>query len=111
MTSKDKPVVMQAKALAALLSVEFTVWRNSQPLMLGIVGELHDWIASENLAFSKRCVHYCLRYHVESHSYLSGLTVGKARYSLNGHKNGEVSEKEASYAQTLISHKYSQTQL
>lgn len=104
---KQKPVVQQAQVLAQLLSDEFPVWRDYKPLKVGVIGDLHDWIVANDLSFSRRCVHYCLRYHVESYSYLSGLKQGLSRSDLNGLVVGVVSEKEALHAKSLISHKYS----
>ncbi|MEZ5535341.1 MAG: ProQ/FINO family protein [Thiolinea sp.] len=62
----------------------FDIWRNFQPLMIGIEKDIFRHIAKHQLSCSKRVVQRLLRQHTADERYQRNLKTGMARHHLNG---------------------------
>ena len=80
----------------------FEVWRDYQPLTLGIEKALFQHIAKHSLSASKRVVQRLLRQHTRDKRYLQGITTGAARYHLDGTPSGPITRIEQDQARRLL---------
>lgn len=81
----------------------FEVWRDLQPLALGIEKQLFQHIAKHQLSCSKRVVQRLLREHTRKRSYLQPLVSGAVRFNLDGTESGTINQSEKNHAAQLIS--------
>lgn len=81
-------------ALLDTLTATFAVFRDAQPLALGI----HKTLLERMPELSKDQVRTALRIHTASTRYLKVLAQGKERYDLDGNAAGEVTEEQREQA-------------
>lgn len=94
---KTPPSELRARELNDSLNA-FAVWRNHQPLALGIEKQVFRYIAEHHLSASKRVVQSLLHAHTHRREYLQAVTAGGVRYGLDGQKSEEITSTEREYA-------------
>jgi hypothetical protein len=86
-TAPKKPVVapsgIRMDNLNAALNA-FVVWREQQPLALGIERQIFQLIADQHLSASKRVVQKLLYRHTHQRHYLLKVGQGGSRFNLDG---------------------------
>ncbi len=82
----------------------FVVWREEQPLALGIERQIFQLIADQHLSASKRVVQKLLYRHTRHRDYLLKISQGKSeqRYNLDGTSGGYINPEECEHAQRLL---------
>lgn len=80
----------------------FAVWREHQPLALGIEKEIFQWIAQQHLSASKRVVQKLLYKHTHQRNYLLNVGQGGQRFYLDGREAGIIIPAERDYAGRLL---------
>lgn len=78
------------------------VWREQQPLALGIERQIFQWIAQKQLSASKRVVQKLLYQHTHQHSYLFKIGEGGQRLNLDGSEAGLIVHAESEYAASFL---------
>lgn len=91
------PSVLRGRELNDSLN-GFAVWRNRQPLALGIEKQVFRYIAEHHLSASKRVVQRLLYAHTHQRDYLLAVAAGGMRYGLDGQEAGEITSVEREYA-------------
>lgn len=76
----------------------YPVWRDHQPLMIGIDKELFRLINDEHFSSSKRVVRMLLAKHCRHRQYLQALSQGGDRHHLDGTPTGTVTADERQQA-------------
>lgn len=99
---KTPPSELRARELNDSLNA-FAVWRNHQPLALGIEKQVFRYIAEHHLSASKRVVQRLLHAHTRQPRYLQAVAAGGMRYELDGQKNEEITSAERDAANRLVS--------
>lgn len=99
---KTPPSELRARELNDSLNA-FAVWRNRQPLALGIEKQIFRYIAEHHLSASKRVVQRLLHAHTHQREYLQAVAAGGMRYGLDGQELGEVTSVEREYATHCLS--------
>lgn len=97
------PSAVRVENLNAVLNA-FAVWREHQPLALGIEKQIFQLIADQQLSASKRVVQKLLYQHTRQHAYLINIAQGKGgqRYNLDGTSGGYISPEEREYAESFF---------
>ncbi|TXH67876.1 MAG: Fertility inhibition FinO [Thiothrix sp.] len=83
---------------------EFAVWRERQPLALGIEKQIFQLIAEQQLSASKRVVQKLLYRHTRHRDYLLKISQGKGgqRYNLDGTSGGVILPEECEHAERFF---------
>ena len=77
------PSAIRMDHLNAALNA-FVVWREQQPLALGIERQIFQLIGQQHLSASKRVVQKLLYRHTHQHNYLLKVAQGGQRFNLDG---------------------------
>ncbi len=105
-TAPKKPLVapsgIRLDNLNAALNA-FVVWREQQPLALGIERQIFQLIAQQNLSASKRVVQKLLHQHTHQRHYLLKVGQGGERFNLDGTEAGTILPAEREHAGRLLS--------
>lgn len=80
----------------------FVVWREQQPLALGIERQIFQLIAAKQLSASKRVVQKLLYQHTHQRHYLLKVGQGGARFNLDGSEDGMILPEEREHAGRLL---------
>lgn len=94
---KTPPSELRARELNDSLNA-FAVWRNHQPLALGIEKQVFRYIAEHHLSASKRVVQRLLHAHTHRWEYLQAVAAGGMRYGLDGQDQGIITPEEQAYS-------------
>ena len=100
-TPEIAPGELRLAALDKQLANTFTIWRDHQPLALGIEKSLFRFIAEHHISASKRVVQKLLKRHTSAQPYLDNILQQTRRYELDGTPAGEISQLDKDYAQRL----------
>lgn len=104
-TAPKKPLVapsgIRMDNLNAALNA-FVVWREHQPLALGIERQIFQLIAQQNLSASKRVVQKLLYQHTHQRHYLLKVGQGGARFNLDGSADGVILPAEREHVGRLL---------
>jgi hypothetical protein len=97
------PSAIRMDNLNAALNT-FVVWRELQPLALGIERQIFQRIADQHLSASKRVVQQLLFKHTHQRDYLLKISQGKGgqRYNLDGTSGGYISPEECEHAERCL---------
>lgn len=95
------PSVIRMDNLNAALNA-FVVWREQQPLALGIERQIFQLIAQQNLSASKRVVQKLLYQHTHQRHYLLKVGQGGARFNLDGSADGVILPAECEHVGRLL---------
>lgn len=97
------PSAIRMDNLNAALNA-FVVWRELQPLALGIERQIFQRIVQQQLSASKRVVQQLLFKHTRQRDYLLKIAQGKSgqRYNLDGTSGGYISPEECEYAERFF---------
>ena len=98
-TPKTPPSELRMDALDKQLCTAFSIWRDHQPLALGIEKSLFRFIAAQHLSASKRVVQKLLQRHTSNQSYRDNIQQQTRRYELDGTPAGEISQLDKAHAQ------------
>ena len=98
-TPTTSPSELRIDALDKQLSAAFSIWRDYQPLALGIEKSLFRFIAAQHLSASKRVVQKLLKRHTAAQAYRENIQQQAMRYELDGSPAGEISQLDKAYAQ------------
>ena len=103
--NKPKPIKspsdLRAEELAASLN-NFPVWRERQPLAIGIEREIFQHIARHQLSASKRVVQKLLYWQTNNRKYLQAVGAGGSRYHLDGTEAGAILPEEREHAGRVL---------
>jgi len=91
-------------ALLEQLCADYTVFRASQPLAIGI----HKALQARQPELDKADIRKALHRHTNSTRYLKALTAGAPRYDLDGQADGEVSQEQADQAVSQLRERFKQ---
>lgn len=104
-TAPKKPLIapsgVRMDNLNAALNA-FVVWREQQPLALGIERQIFQLIAQQNLSASKRVVQKLLYQHTHQRNYLLNVGQGGQRFSLDGSAAEGILPEEREHAGRLL---------
>lgn len=104
-TAPKKPLVapsdIRLDNLNAVLNA-FVVWREQQPLALGIERQIFQLMADQHLSASKRVVQKLLYKHTHQRSYLLKIGQGGQRFNLDGTEDGAILPTEREHAGRLL---------
>ena len=104
-TAPKKPVVapsvIRMDNLNAALNA-FVVWREHQPLALGIERQIFQLIVQQNLSASKRVVQKLLYQHTHQRHYLLKVGQGGSRFNLDGTGADVILPVEQEYVRRLL---------
>lgn len=104
-TAPKKPLVapsdIRLDSLNAVLNA-FVVWREQQPLALGIERQIFQLVATQQLSASKRVVQKLLYRHTHQRSYLLKIGQGGQRFNLDGTEDGAILPEQREYAGRLL---------
>lgn len=96
--TKPVPKPIRRNALLERLQAEFSVFRDHQPLAIGI----HKQLLERMPDLDKNKVRVAMHSHTASTRYLKALTEGAPRFDLDGQPAGEVTAEQQEVAvQTL----------
>lgn len=101
---KTPPSELRAKEVNDSLN-NYKVWREYQPLALGIEKQLFKHINDLQLSASKRVVQKLLHYHTHNTRYLQNIGAGGVRYDLDGTENGVIIQPEREHAGHILAAK------
>jgi len=94
---KTPPSDIRARELNDSLNA-YPVWRNHQPLSLGIEKQVFRHVAELHLSASKRVVQKLLHYQTHNRRYLQNVAGGGTRHNLDGTDGGAVLPHERDHA-------------
>jgi sRNA-binding protein len=94
---KTPPSELRARELSDSLN-NFPVWREHQPLALGIERQIFQHIAELHLSASKRVVNKLLHYKTHNRAYLLNVGRGGSRFNLDGTEAGAILTHEQEHA-------------
>jgi hypothetical protein len=94
---KTPPSDLRARELNDSLNA-FPVWREHQPLALGIERQIFQHIAALHLSASKRVVNKLLHYQTHNRRYLLNIKRGGVRFNLDGTDGGAIIQPEQEHA-------------
>lgn len=98
MNSTPKPPTRSRNALLDTLCAQFPVFREAQPLAIGV----HKTIKARMPEAEGAQLRNALKIHTASTKYLKNLSQAKTRFDLDGAEAGEVTEEQRQQAsQTL----------
>lgn len=104
-SSPKKPLVapsdIRVDNLNAALHA-FAVWRERQPLALGIEKQIFQLIAGQHLSASKRVVQKLLYRQTRQRDYLLKIGQGGQRYNLDGSASGVILPEECEHVGCLL---------
>lgn len=80
----------------------FVVWRELQPLALGVERQIFQLIADQQLSASKRVVQKLLFKHTHQRDYLLKVGQGGQRFSLDGTGAGMILPVEQEYVRRIL---------
>lgn len=104
-TAPKKPLIapsaIRMDNLNAALNA-LVVWREHQPLALGIERQIFQLIATQQLSASKRVVQKLLYQHTHQRHYLLKVGQGGARFNLDGSVEGDILPTEREYVGRLL---------
>ena len=80
----------------------FDVWRNFQPLALGIEKAVFQHIAKHSLSASKRVVQNLLHRHTHDRRYLQAIQSGACRFNLDGSEATAIAQAERDHAARVL---------
>lgn len=100
-TKKTPPSDIRARELSDSLNA-FAVWRNRQPLALGIEKQLFQCIAAHHLSASKRVVQKLLHHHTHNRAYLQAVGQGGQRFNLDGTEAGAILPGEQEHSGRVL---------
>lgn len=92
------PSLIRANDLDHRLAATFAVWKNHQPLAIGIEKNLFQFIAEHHISASKRVVQKLLHRHTSDRQYLHNLIHQPLRFHLDGSPDGEIIPAEKEHA-------------
>lgn len=92
-------------ALLEALKVQFAVFRNAQPLALGI----HKAVMVRMPDVDAAALRSALRRHTASTRYLKALVSCKQRFDLDGQATGEVSDAQRELADATLRERFKKT--
>ena len=98
-TPTTPPSELRMEALDKQLCATFSIWRDHQPLALGIEKSLFRFIAVQHLSASKRVVQKLLKRHTSTQSYRENIQQQALRYELDGSPAGVISQLDKDHAQ------------
>lgn len=98
---KTPPSDLRARELSDSLNA-FAVWRNHQPLALGIEKQIFRHIAEHQLSASKRVVQKMLHHHTHHRAYLQAVGRGGSRFNLDGTNAGAILPGEREHAGRVL---------
>lgn len=98
---KTPPSDLRARELSDSLNA-FPVWRNRQPLALGIEKQIFQHIAELHLSASKRVVQKALHHHTHNREYLQAVGRGGSRLNLDGTEAGAITPAEQEHAGRIL---------
>ncbi len=98
---KTPPSDLRARELNDSLNA-FAVWRNRQPLALGIEKQVFQYIAEHHLSASKRVVQKLLHHHAHNRAYLQAVGQGGQRFNLDGTEAGAILPGEQEHAGRVL---------
>ena len=98
-TPTTSPSELRMDALDKQLSAAFSIWRDHQPLALGIEKSLFRFIAVQHLSASKRVVQKLLKRHTSTQTYRDNIQQQALRYELDGTPAGVISQLDKAHAQ------------
>ncbi len=98
-TPTTPPSELRMDALDKQLCGAFSIWRDHQPLALGIEKSIFRFIAAQHISASKRVVQKLLKRHTSTRSYRDNILQQAQRYELDGSPAGEVSQIDKDHAQ------------
>lgn len=96
------PSAIRMDNLNAALNA-LVVWREQQPLALGIERQIFQLIAAQQLSASKRVVQKLLHQHTHQRHYLLKVGQGGERFNLDGTEAGTILPAEREHAGRLLS--------
>lgn len=102
---KEQPVVESRISKQNRLTKEldkFDVWRNKQPLKVGVLADLLERFYP---VFSKKIIRLVMTRQTISIPYLQNVATGDNRFNLDGEVAGEIQEKEKVYSNRKLSKK------
>lgn len=80
----------------------FVVWREQQPLALGIERQIFQLVAAQQPSASKRVVQKLLYRHTHQRSYLLKIGQSGQRFNLDGTEDGAILPEQREYAGRLL---------
>ena len=92
------PSLIRANDLDHRLAATFAVWKDHQPLAIGIEKNLFQFIAEHHISASKRVVQKLLHRHTSDKQYLHNLIHQPLRFHLDGSPDGEIIPAEKEHA-------------
>jgi sRNA-binding protein len=95
------PSAIRMDNLNAALNT-LVVWREHQPLALGIERQIFQLIAQQHLSASKRVVQKLLYQHTHQRNYLLKVGQGGQRFNLDGTEDGVILPEEREHAGRLL---------
>ena len=98
-TPTTPPSELRMEALNKQLCATFSIWRDHQPLALGIEKGLFRFIAAQHISASKRVVQKLLKRHTSSQAYRDNIQQQALRYELDGTPAGEISQLDKAHEQ------------
>lgn len=99
---QTSPSDLRLMALDQQLCDTSNIWRDNQPLALGIEKSLFRFIAEHHISASKRVVQKLLQRHTTTRSYRDNILQSAQRYDLDGSPVGQISQIEKDHAQRQI---------
>lgn len=91
-----------ARQMLQDLQTQFAVFRDAQPLAIGIDAVLRTRIPDIN----RRVLRDALRQHTASTRYLKGLQAATQRFDLDGQPAGEVTEEQRKHAADTLKERF-----
>lgn len=98
--SETKPT--RRNPLLETLSTNYAVFRDCQPLALGI----HKTVKERMPEVEAAALRAAMKIHTASTRYLKALVVGKERFDLDGQPAGEVTEEQREVASTALRERF-----
>lgn len=97
-----EPKQPRRNALLEKLCAEFAVFRDHQPLALGI----HKAIKEKMPEVEKGPLGNAMRIHTSTTRYLKALSQGQVRFDLEGKPSGEITDEQREAASTTLKERF-----
>lgn len=101
MTATDNKT-SRRNLLLDTLSTNYAVFRDCQPLALGI----HKTVKERMPELDAAQLRSAMKIHTASTRYLKALVVGKERFDLDGNSSGEVTDEQREVASTALRERF-----
>lgn len=101
----SNPDSSSVQALLQDLQARFTVFRNAQPLAIGIDAAILQRLPETD----RKALRGALRLHTGSTRYLKALQGAQQRFDLDGNPAGEVSPAQRSHAGEILKTRFQKT--